>query len=264
MAPVEPVAVPDVHDLPSRSNRRRFAVWTWTPPGPGPFPALVLLQGVSDAGGHGWWVSGRAHEIVAEMQRSGFADPPVIIMPTDTGAEHGSAWCDWKDGTTSAETWLVDELVPWIGRSRLPVDDRRWVTGLSTGGYGALRTALRHPGLFASATGMSTMIHPDQMGIFVPAMPKRIWGSRREVARNDLAFLVSDPKARKSLRFALDCGADDPLLPANEAFHAELVDRGIAHGYRVRPGDHDWAFWGSGLADHIRFHANVAGGLSAG
>lgn len=253
---------PEVHDLRSRSNRQRIAVWTSTPEGDGPFPALVLLQGVAAAGGHGWWIRGRAHETVAALQSAGFESPPVLIMPADTGTEMGTAWCDWKDGTTKAETWLVDELMPWIP-DELPVDDRRWVTGLSTGAYGGFRAALRHPGLYSSATGMSTVIHPLEMAQFVPMDHKRIWGNRRQIAREDLRVMIQDSSARSDLRFALDCGAEDPMARANETLHNELVASGVEHGYRTRPGGHTWDFWQSGLADHIRFHARVPNGLES-
>ena len=52
------------------------------------------------------------------------------------------------------------------------------------------------------------------------------------------------------------------VFAANETFHKTLVQRGIPHGYQIRPGGHNWDFWRTGLADHIRFHAGLPSGLT--
>ena len=250
----------EVVDFFSASNRRRFAVWTWTPPGDGPFPLLLLLHGVYDSGGQGWWMRARAPEAVTAL---GLERPPVLVMPTDTGAEQGSGYCDWADGTTHAETFLMRELLPWAP-SALPVSDERWVTGLSMGGYGAFLLALRNPGTFSSVSGTSPMFDPSRLFRYVPDATARMWGDDEGMRAHDPRLLIADPARRAGARFALDCGLDDELLDQARAMDAQLTQIGEGHGYAEHAGAHDWDYWRDHVGDHIAFHAGVPGPLTPG
>lgn len=254
---------PEVVDFFSPSNRRRFTVWSWVPPGSGPFPLLLLLHGVADSGGHGWWLRGQAPAAVAALVSDGLREPPVLLMPSDTGAELGSGYADWVDGTTRAETFIVEELLEWAATS-LPVDDRRWVTGLSMGGYGALLLALRHPELFDSATATSAFFTPSDLLSCLDVPATRIWADSEARDQHDVTHLISDPGALDRLRVAFDCGRSDRHLTVNRALHAQLVAAQAEHGYAEHPGGHDWNYWAAYLPDHIRFHAGLPGPLRTG
>src|SRR5207302_1004102 len=107
--------------------------WTWLPDrASAGLPLLVLLHGVNDAGGFVWWQKGRAHETAARLVEAGEVPPFALLMAGDTGVEHGSGYCDWADGTTRAETYLIDELLPWARGELAP--SRIHVAGLSMGG----------------------------------------------------------------------------------------------------------------------------------
>ena len=250
----------EVVDFFSAANRRRVAVWTWTPPGPGPSPLLLLLHGVYDSGGQGWWMRAKAPEAVAGL---GLEQPPVLVMPSDTGAEQGSGYCDWVDGTTQAETFLIRELLPWAAGA-LPVSDERWVTGLSMGGYGAFTLALRNPGTFRSATATSPFFNPERLFRYVPHAAERMWGDDEGMRAHDPRLLVADPTRRDGLRLALDCGTEDELIDQSRAMHAQLTEQGVEHGYAEHPGAHDWDYWRDHVADHVAFHAGAPGALTAG
>ena len=242
------------HSLYSPSNHRRLPVWTWTPPGEGPFPLLLLLHGVYDADGSSWWRHARAHEASARSAR-----PCVVVMPSDTGAEQGSGWCDWADGTAMAETHLLREVLPWA-RSELPVTNEVWLTGLSMGGYGAVTLALRNPGVFASVTSTSGFLDPRRLFSFVPQAATRLWGG--DPTSHDPRALL--PTRGGSLPpLALDCGTADHLLADNRDTTALLRELGIPHGYAEHPGGHDWDYWRARVPEHLAFHAGQPGPLSA-
>lgn len=240
-------AEPVRHTLYSPSCRRRLPVWTWTPPGNGPFPLLLLLHGVYDADGAGWWTLGRSHEAAAAAAR-----PPVVVMPSDTGAELGSGYCDWADGTTSAETHIVHEVLRWAA-AELPVGRERWASGLSMGGYGAVLLSLRHPGLFDSVASTSGFLDPTRLFDFVPDNSDRMWGSTPQ---------LHDPRAllrsgARPARLALDCGIDDDLIVEHRRNARLLQDLGVRHEYAEHPGGHDWNYWHARLPDHLAFHAGA-------
>lgn len=252
----------EVVDFYSESNRRRFAVWYSQPRSAGLFPLLILLHGVRDSGGHGWWLKARVPEVVAGLEAAGLEDPPLVVMPTDTGAEMGSGYADWADGTTLAETFLMAELLPWI-ESNLPVSGTKWITGLSMGGYGALLLALRHPGTFSSATSTSGFFHPDRLLRYTGSDPRRIWRDENEEHDHDITFLVADPPRTEGLRLAADCGTDDELIDQNRQFADLMAKLELPFGYAEHPGGHDWDYWGAHIGDHVRFHAGLSGPLDA-
>lgn len=237
-------AEPERHSLFSPANSRRLPVWTWRPDGPGPFPLLVLLHGVYDADGAGWWRLGRAHEAAAAA-----AVPPVVVMPSDTGAELGTGWCDWSDGTTSAETHLLSEVLPWAVDT-FPLSSARWLTGLSMGGYGALTIALRHPGLFTSVTSTSGFADPERLFRFVPDAAQRMWAG--DPSAHDPRLLLRTAKDLPPLM--LDCGLADELLEENRRTATLLTDLRIPHSYAEHPGGHDWDYWRARLPEHLAFH----------
>lgn len=235
------------HTVWSEVNRRRFEHWSWTPSGhgEGPFPLLLLLHGVYEGGGSCWWLKGSARETLDALDLR-----VVVLMASDTGAEMGTGYCDWSDGTTRAETHLIDELLPWA-ETFLPVTGApRHIAGLSMGGYGALLLALRRPGLFDSASSTSGFFDPARLFEFVPDAARRMWGDPAGLAAHDVRQLALSPGG---LRMAFDCGADDPLLGANREMHARLDEAGVKHGYVEHPGGHDWDYWSARLADHVRF-----------
>lgn len=214
---------------------------------------LLLLHGVHDADGAGWWLHGRVHEAVAAASRR-----CVVVMPSDTGAEHGSGWCDWYDGTTRAESHLMGEVLPWA-QSCLPITDEIWLTGLSMGGYGALTLALRHPGAFRSVTSTSGFLDPARLFSFVPDTSQRMWGPHRE--RYDPRALLQSGRVSPP-PLGLDCGLDDELITENRLAHELLTRLNVPHGYAEHAGGHDWDYWRTRLPEHLDFHASRTGRLA--
>ena len=62
----------------------------------------------------------------------------------------------------------------------------------------------------------------------------------------------ADPAALPALR--LDCGADDPFLDQNRAFHQHLESLEIAHEYQEYPGTHSWHCWDLHVREALDFH----------
>ena len=88
---------------------------------------------------------------------SGAVRPMIVVMPDCLTRLGGSQYIN-SGATGRYEDHLVEELVPWIDGSyrTLASRDCRAVMGKSSGGYGALMLAMRHPdvfGLTASHSG---------------------------------------------------------------------------------------------------------------
>jgi enterochelin esterase-like enzyme len=128
------------------------------------YPVLYLLHG---AGGdeHTWANNGHIKEQADGLIASGAILPAIIVMP---GCP--ASW--WVDGAKDqAETAFWSDLVPMIGMRYRTIETRggRLVAGLSAGGYGAIRFALRYPGRIAAAAALSPAIYTGAVPQFSAA-----------------------------------------------------------------------------------------------
>jgi S-formylglutathione hydrolase FrmB len=201
-------------------------------------PVLYLLHGLSDD--DSIWL--RRTSVERYASELGIA----VVMP----AAHRSFYTDQADGYPYF-THIAEEL-PEVMRSFFPLSDRRedtFVAGLSMGGYGALKLALRHPERFAAAASLSGALDvaasPAQDGPFLEAEWRRTFGDaeRARAQGDDLMELArtADPAAIPPL-WAW-CGTEDRLIEHNLEFRVLCASRGIRLDYSEGPGDHSWEHW---------------------
>jgi putative tributyrin esterase len=212
---------------------------TGTAGGPAGAPVLYLLHGLSDD--HTIWL--RRTSIERYVAPLGIA----VVMPAVnrsfyTDEAHGNAY--W--------TFLSGEL-PDLVESFFRVSTRRedtFVAGLSMGGYGALKWALRQPERFAAAASLSgaldivALAERDEKAD-VPLL-RNIFGGRPGPDDDLLALLRSaEPDALPAL--SVSCGTEDFLYADNRAFVRAAGDAGVPVTVDFRPGEHDWGFWDTGI-----------------
>lgn len=207
-------------------------------------PVLYLLHGLSDD--HTTWL--RRTSIERYVAPLGLA----VVMPQ----VHRSYYTDEAYG---GRFWsFLTEELPEIVHAFFRLSVRReetFVAGLSMGGYGAVKWALREPHRFAAAASLSGALDvaSARSGRFRPEDPKmfqRIFGDAPVTGTTeDLMTLVAgaDPGAAPALR--LWCGTEDGLLPANTRFHDACTAAGLSVDLTIGPGDHDWAYWDAQIQD---------------
>jgi S-formylglutathione hydrolase FrmB len=145
------------------------------------------------------------------------------------------------------------DVLPWT-ETHLPTtpDHRRWtIGGLSSGGYGAVDIALRHPSLFGTIESWSGYYRPYRDGPLRDA-------SRAELAAHDPTLLVSrEAPLLRSLgtRFFVSCGSTHDLGNAlfALAFAARLRALHLPLDLVLRPGGHDGRFWREQLPAALRY-----------
>ena len=133
----------------------------------------------------------------------------------------------------------------------------RAIGGLSMGGYGAMKLALKHPGLFCSANSHSGAVSLERMVNNENAgwrdKMRRIFGEDAVGGDDPFALaLKGDAQTRPALK--IDCGTEDFLLESNRAFHAHLEQHGVAHQYDEFPGGHEWSYWDTHVQEALAFH----------
>ncbi|MET7402652.1 alpha/beta hydrolase-fold protein [Dactylosporangium sp. NPDC005572] len=118
------------------------------------YPAVFVLQGYT---GHlaMWWNRSPFRQPYPELADAAFARgeaEPMIIVYVDAWTAYGGSQFLDSPATGRYHTYLCDEVVPWVdARYRTLADrDHRAVSGKSSGGYGAMVTAMLRPDLFGA------------------------------------------------------------------------------------------------------------------
>ena len=162
---------------------------------------------------------------------------------------------------------MGEEVVAFVERNFPARRERegRHIGGLSMGGYGALRLAMRYPDVFSSAHSHSgALFHgsadwtlPDDREdrrAFADEM-HQIFGTRPEGSSHDVLALARSAQVAGIVpRVWVDCGTEDFLIEPNRKFHLELEWLGITHEYREYPGGHVWDYWDQHIGKAIEFH----------
>jgi enterochelin esterase family protein len=141
----------------------RRAIPVYLPPGYDTgtqrYPTLYLLAGFNGRGttllNDTVWdenIADRLDRLIA----SGAMRPMIVVMPDCLTRLGGSQYIN-SSATGRYEDHLVDELVPHVDRTyrTLAARDFRAVCGKSSGGYGALMLAMRHPDVFGAVASHS-------------------------------------------------------------------------------------------------------------
>lgn len=227
-----------------------------------PYPAVYFLHGMLGDSGV-LWSAGVIEEIERRM-RSGRMAPLVIVAP-DGGTGY---WSDSIDGRRRYETWLVDGLRA-AAESRWRLDSRRdgrAVSGISMGGFGALKAALRRPELYASASSLSGALVPLDEEYLERTFFLNRWalrrafgsGARNTLARNDpWRLLDAFPPAAPKPALLLRCGTEDKYQLADVArrFHERALAGSFDSTLVLEPGDHEWSYWRKSAVEVIAWHA---------
>lgn len=246
---------------PELAGRYRVLLPPGYPDG-GPYPVVYFLHDYF-GGSAVLWRKGVAAELERRMA-AGELPPFVLVAPEgDRGY-----WSDAFDGRRLYETWLHDHLVPEIERRYRVIAGRegRAVTGISMGGFGALKSALHRPDLWSHASSLS--------GALIPLDPESVagygWLQRRILrrifgpldganvyARDDPRTLARRPAPANAPPLLLRAGREDEyrLAEAAERTAALLETSGWSVTLVLEPGAHDWNYWKGSAVETIAWHA---------
>jgi S-formylglutathione hydrolase FrmB len=182
------------------------------------------------------------------------------------------------DGRVRYEDFFIKELLPFIeSHYRIRADRaHRGITGVSMGGYGSLRFALKYPQLFGSVSAHSAAliaklphlqldssqensISRALGGAFGRPFDPAFWN------RNSPFTLVRNGAHPSGMRIYFDCGTEDDygFNAGAEAFHDLLVSRRIPHEFHLYPGGHNEVYFAQHIPASLEFHSR-AFGLSPG
>lgn len=233
-------------------GRADVTLWAPSTPKPSGLPLVILLHGVY--GSHwAWALKGRVHQTARRLIEAGEIPPMALAMPSDGLRGDGTAYVPQALG--NYERWIVDE-VPLVAREAVPELNESspcFISGLSMGGFGALRLGARHPQVFQGISAHSAATSLQSLAPFL-AEPLPVGESSVEDP-SALEALVRHRGSLPPVRF--DCGVDDFLIGHNRHLHADLELAGIAHEYEEFSGGHTWEYWEANVERSLRFFARI-------
>ena len=189
-----------------------------------------------------------------------------------------SFYINSKDGRQLYENFLIRDFIPAIEKKYRIIGNRdsRGISGVSMGGYGALRLAFKHPQMFASVSVHSAALIeqlPRQLPDGVSRRLERrlqilgeVYGSPPDRAfwdaNNVFTYARQTPAARlRQLKIYFDCGSEDEygFDAGATALHKLLESRNIPHEYHLYPGGHGPLYLAEHIDASLEFHSKAFG-----
>jgi len=184
-----------------------------------------------------------------------FAENGLILVMPEGGSSYYTNSAERPDDRY--EDYVINDLVDDVDHRFPTAAGRadRAIVGVSMGGFGAVKLALKHPQMFVFAGGISSAIDVPRRAFSIRRMGqwrshKAIfgpWGSETR-RQNDPFALAHSADPAKAPYIFLSCGDQEGLLPANREFAALLARRRFAYEFHVASGGHNWMQWNAGLA----------------
>jgi S-formylglutathione hydrolase FrmB len=232
------------------------------------YPLLYFLHGLGQ--NEQTLFSTGGWSLIEDLRRQHKISDFLIVAP-----EGGrSFYINSADNSLRYGDFFLQEFIPHIeSRYRVrPGRQGRAITGVSMGGYGALRFAFAHPALFSAVSAQSAALitqTPQELGAAGPSNGSlgRLLGSAFGQPINlphwnqNSVFVLAKKNESGLHRLAIyfNCGQRDDFgfEDGAAALHQQLQAEGVRHEYRSYPGDHSLTYFLSHMGEVMEFHSGV-------
>src|SRR3984885_9025757 len=233
------------------------------------YPVLYFLHGLGD--NEQFLFKGGGWDLTEDLRRQNKISDFLIVAPEGKR----SFYINSADGHVRYSDFFVRELIPYIESHYSVRRERsaRAISGVSMGGYGALRFAFAYPELFSSVSAQSAaLIAESPRQTATSPMPTQLNGllgavfgnpvDTRHWDQNSPFVLAKRNRAQirtSGLSIYFNCGRDDEFGFEKGAaeLHRQLQAEGIQHEYHLYPGNHGAEYFLAHLAEVMEFHSRV-------
>jgi S-formylglutathione hydrolase FrmB len=238
-------------------------------PSPRRYPVLYFLHGLGDNEqalfkGGGW-------DLIENLRQQGQISDFLVIAPEGKR----TFYINSADGRVRYSDFFIREFIPYIESHYSIRRERsaRAISGVSMGGYGALRFAFAYPELFSSVSAQSAAFiaeSPRQTETIPTATPLSgllgaVFGNPVDLQhwnQNSPFVLAKRNRARirtPGLSIYFNCGREDEFGFDKGAaeLHRQLQAGGIQHEFHLYPGNHGAAYFLAHLGETLKFHSRV-------
>ena len=165
-------------------------------------PIVTLLHGVY---GSAWIWAHKAgvHFTALKMMEEGIIKPMVLAMPSDGLWGDGSAYLPHNN--LNFESWIVEDVVEAVIENIDCTSKKSdlYISGLSMGGYGALRIGAKYPKKYKAISGHSSITDITQMHLFVEE-DESVFFKNENTETSVFDTMVINKEQLPPIRF--DCG----------------------------------------------------------
>jgi S-formylglutathione hydrolase FrmB len=232
------------------------------------YPVLYFLHGLGDNEqtlfNSGGWT------LLDDLRRQHKMGDFLIVAPEGWR----SFYVNSADGSVRYSDFFLQEFMPAIERKyRIrPGRAGRAISGISMGGFGALRFAFAHPELFSAVSAQSAALiteSPQQLdaasqtGVPILTVLGPVFGKPIEARHwnenNPLLLAKKNAEGLKKMAIYFNCGQDDNYGFEKGAaeLHNELQREHIPHEYHAYPGDHSLTYFLSHFDEVMEFHSKA-------
>ena len=207
------------------------------------FQTLYLFHGAY--GDYSDWMRNTSIERYAQQRRL------AVVMPS----AGNSFYQDMYQGEQYL-TYITEELPKFV-QTAFPLSSARednFTTGLSMGGYGALKVALTKPEQYTAAASLSGAVdlislateHASVSGGH-PFAFERIFQDHLHLEDTDadIYHLIrrNREENRPTTKLFVSCGTEDFLYPLHLGAKKALIALGADVHFEEHPGAHNWQYW---------------------
>jgi S-formylglutathione hydrolase FrmB len=183
----------------------------------------------------------------------------IIVMP-----DGSDGW--YSDSETIPEnryeSYFINDLLHEVEKTYrvITAKEGRAIAGLSMGGYGAFKFAIRYPQAFKLAASFSGAFDAPERSDEAPGFDwetlkpsvLQAFGPQDSITRtrNNLYTLVQSLQledVRQLPHFYLECGLSDGFIDANLRLKRLFDSLEVVYEFAGIEGGHDWDYWGSRL-----------------
>jgi S-formylglutathione hydrolase FrmB len=212
---------------------------------------LYFLHGIG--GNEQFVISSGGMNLIQDLRAQQKIGEFLVVTPN---AER-TFYINSKDGHDRYEDFFIREFIPYIeSHYRIRAERKsRGITGISMGGYGALRFGLLYPNLFAAVSAHSAALIEKLPPEFGATVDPAFW------ERESPFTIVRKGPRPVGLQIYFDCGTDDDygFNRGAQQFHDLLDARGIPNEFHLYPGGHDWTYFAEHLPASVEFQSRAFG-----
>jgi len=234
------------------------------------YPVLYFLHGLGDNEqtlfNSGGWT------LLDDLREQHKMGDFLIVAPEG----RRSFYINSADGSVLYNDFFLQEFMPQIeSKYRVRVGRAgRAISGVSMGGYGALRLAFAHPELFSAVSAQSAALMTESptelnaasdtgvpvLGVLGPVFGKPI-DARHWNENSPFVLAKKNAEGLRKLAIYFNCGQDDNygFEKGAAVLHDELVKEHVKHEYHPYPGDHTLQYFLTHFAEVMEFHSRAFG-----
>ncbi len=230
------------------------------------FPVLYFLHGLGD--NQQSLINMGAWNLISDLRAQNKIGDFLIATP-----QGGSSfYINSADGKVRYSDFFLEEFIPFIEHKYRARTDRggRAISGISMGGYGALRFAFAYPRRFSAVSAESAALFAESPKLLDQGMqagaPRakllgNVFGTPIDVAhwRANDPFVLARQNAAAIAHLAIyfNCGEQDGygFEEGAEALDKLLTSEKIAHTMKLYPGEHSLTYFLTHIGEVMEFHS---------